>query len=132
MDWLKEILEQADITDGKLDITGILNAVKTEFPKNAVPKAVFNSLNQEKKRLKTDVSSKEEQLEEMKKIIENTKELEQQIEKLQKERKVWIYLQKEWNQGEGTVTETYQECQNMLESEIKKYLEVCVNDKFNN
>lgn len=42
MDWLKTILENAVITDGKLDIEATMKAVNTEFPKHAVPKQDYN------------------------------------------------------------------------------------------
>ncbi len=43
MDWLKTILENAVITDGKLDIEAAMKAVNTEFPKHAVPKQDYNN-----------------------------------------------------------------------------------------
>ena len=43
MDWLKTILENAVITDGKLDIEATMKAVNTEFPKHAVPKQEYNN-----------------------------------------------------------------------------------------
>lgn len=42
MDWLKEILEKAVITDGRLDIDAIMKAINAEFPKHAVPKSDYN------------------------------------------------------------------------------------------
>ena len=43
MEWLKAILEQAEITeDGKLDVNAVMNAVQKEFPQHAVPKTEFN------------------------------------------------------------------------------------------
>lgn len=45
MEWLREVLEKASITDGKLDIEGLIKQVSTEFPKHAVPKNVFNEKN---------------------------------------------------------------------------------------
>ncbi|WP_312647566.1 phage scaffolding protein [Aminipila sp.] len=44
MDWLKKLLENAKIVDGKLDIDALMEAVKTEFPKNAVPKETYNDV----------------------------------------------------------------------------------------
>lgn len=43
MEWLKTILEKAEITDGKLDVDAVMNAVQKEFPKHAVPKEDFNA-----------------------------------------------------------------------------------------
>ncbi|HFI0620637.1 TPA: phage scaffolding protein [Streptococcus suis] len=41
MDWLKELIEKHS-ADGKIDIDAVMNAVKEEFPKHAVPKDVYN------------------------------------------------------------------------------------------
>lgn len=42
MDWLKELLEKATITDGKLDVVALMELVKVEFPKHAVLKKDYN------------------------------------------------------------------------------------------
>ena len=42
MDWLKDLLEKATITDGKLDVVALMELVKVEFPKHAVPKKDYN------------------------------------------------------------------------------------------
>lgn len=43
MDWLKEILENATLTeDGKLDVGAVMKSVSKEFPKYAVPKKDYN------------------------------------------------------------------------------------------
>ena len=43
MEWLKAILEKAEIKDGKLDVDAVMNAAQKEFPKYAVPKEDFNT-----------------------------------------------------------------------------------------
>lgn len=43
MDWLKELLEKATVTDGKLDVETLMKAISAEFPKHAVPKEDFNA-----------------------------------------------------------------------------------------
>lgn len=43
MEWLKTILEKAEIAEGKLDVDAVMNAVQKEFPKHAVPKEDFNA-----------------------------------------------------------------------------------------
>lgn len=43
MEWLKTILENAEIKDGKLDVDAVMNAAQKEFPKYAVPKEDFNA-----------------------------------------------------------------------------------------
>ena len=49
MEWLKEILEKATITDGKLDIEPVMKSVSAEFPKHAVPKKEYNDKAEELK-----------------------------------------------------------------------------------
>lgn len=56
MDWLKEILEKAAITDGKLDVETVMKQVNTEFPKHAVPKSDFNDKVEELKTANATIS----------------------------------------------------------------------------
>lgn len=56
MDWLKTILENAVITDGKLDVEATLKAVNTEFPKHAVPKQEYNNKVKELETANTTIS----------------------------------------------------------------------------
>lgn len=41
MDWLKKLIEKHTV-DGETEIDAVMNAVKEEFPKHAVPKDVYN------------------------------------------------------------------------------------------
>ena len=50
MEWLKEILEKAVITDGKLDVEAVMKQVAAAFPKHAVPKKDFNDKLEELKK----------------------------------------------------------------------------------
>ena len=61
MEWLKELLEKAKITDGKLNVDEVMEAAKKEFPKHAVPKNVFNDKCEE---LKTANATKQYALKE--------------------------------------------------------------------
>lgn len=45
LEWLKELLEQAKIEDGKLDVETLMESVRKTFPEHAVPKTEFNDLN---------------------------------------------------------------------------------------
>lgn len=83
MDWLKAILEKATIKDGVLDIDALMEAIKTEFPKNAVPKAEFNTLNDTKKQLETQITERDTQLTELNKKVKGNEELEKTIKDLQ-------------------------------------------------
>lgn len=56
MDWLKAILENAVITDGKLDIEATMKAINTEFPKHAVPKQEYNNKVKELETANTTIS----------------------------------------------------------------------------
>ena len=67
MEWLKEHLEKATVTDGKLDADALMKAISAEFPKHAVPKEDFNNkvkelatANETIKNLKKDNGDNEE------------------------------------------------------------------------
>ena len=49
MEWLRAILEKAELKDGKLDVDAVMNAAQKEFPKYAVPKEDFNTKVEELK-----------------------------------------------------------------------------------
>ena len=49
MEWLKELLEKAKITDGKLNVDEVMEAARKEFPKHAVPKNLLNDKCEELK-----------------------------------------------------------------------------------
>lgn len=85
MEWLKKLLEAAQIKDGKLDVEALMASVNAEFPKNAVPKDTYNTLAEAKKQLEKDVSTRDKQIEDLKKV--DAAGLQAEIEKLQKENK---------------------------------------------
>ena len=72
MEWLKAILEKAEIKDGKLDVDAVMNAAQKEFPKYAVPKDDFNTKVEE---LKTANGT----IEELKKSNGDNEELQKKI-----------------------------------------------------
>lgn len=72
MEWLKVILEKAEIKDGKLDVDAVMNAAQKEFPKYAVPKDDFNTKVEE---LKTANGT----IEELKKSNGDNEELQKKI-----------------------------------------------------
>lgn len=49
MEWLKKLIEAAQIKDGKLDVEGLMTSINTEFPKNAVPKDKYNEVSNDLK-----------------------------------------------------------------------------------
>ncbi|MGE7114840.1 phage scaffolding protein [Lysinibacillus sp. NPDC047702] len=66
MDWLKELLKTAGIADDQIE-TIVANAAK-EAPKYVVPKAKYNELSTTKSSLETQLSERDTQLEELKKV----------------------------------------------------------------
>ncbi len=72
MEWLKAILEKAEIADGKLDVDAVMNAVQKEFPKHAVPKEDFNAKVKELETANGTIT-------ELKKSNGDTKELQKKI-----------------------------------------------------
>lgn len=44
MDWLKKLLENAEIKDGKIDIDTLMKSVKSEFVENAVSKEEYDNV----------------------------------------------------------------------------------------
>ena len=83
MEWLKAILEKATVKDGVLDIDALLETIKTEFPKNAVPKTEFNTLNDTKKDLEQQIKDRDKQLKDLQDKAKGNEELEKTIKELQ-------------------------------------------------
>lgn len=86
MEWLKKLIEK-HTKDGKLDTEAFMAELKTEFPKNAVPKDVYNAAADAKKKLEADLKDRDQQLEELKKSAGASEDLKQQIQTLQEENK---------------------------------------------
>lgn len=86
MEWIKSLIEK-HTKEGKLDTEAFMAEVKTEFPKNAVPKDAYNSLSEAKKKLEADLKARDAQLEELKKDAGTSEDLKKQIETLQAENK---------------------------------------------
>ncbi len=78
MEWLRGILEKASITDGKLDVEGLMKQISTEFPKHAVPKADYNSKAQE-------LSTAEKTIADLKKENEGNAELQKKVSEYETE-----------------------------------------------
>lgn len=55
MEFIKAILKEHVKEDGTLDVDAVMNVIDKEFPKNAVPKEVFNQTNEELKSTKAMV-----------------------------------------------------------------------------
>jgi hypothetical protein len=85
LEWLQKILEDAKITDGKLDVTTIMNTVKTEFPKYAVPKTDFNEKSTKLKAAEDTIASLKKDAENNEEIQKKLKDYESQVKTLQAE-----------------------------------------------
>ncbi len=83
MEWLKAILEKATMKDGVLDIDALMETIKTEFPKNAVPKTEFNTLNDTKKDLEQQIKDRDKQLKDLQDKAKGNEEFEKTIKDLQ-------------------------------------------------
>lgn len=83
--WLKEILEGAEINDGKLDVAAVMNAVKTEFPKYAVPKADFNEKTAKLKAAEDTITQMKKDAGDNAGLLQKIKDYETQVQKLQKD-----------------------------------------------
>ncbi len=57
MEWLRQILESAEIKDGKLDVDKIMSTVNTEAPKNVMSKTEYNSINEQLKTANKTIDS---------------------------------------------------------------------------
>lgn len=85
MEWIKELLKKSGIDESKIDT--ILGDISKEIPKHLIPKDKYNELAESKKKLETDIQSRDTQLEELKKTAGTSEELKKQIETLQGENK---------------------------------------------
>lgn len=72
MDWLKAILEKAVVTDGRLDVEGLMKQITAELPKHTVPKKEYNDKAAE---LKTATDT----IEELKKAGADNADLQKKI-----------------------------------------------------
>ncbi len=49
MEWLKAILEKAEIKEGKIDVDALMSTINAEAPKNIIPKAEYNNVSKQLK-----------------------------------------------------------------------------------
>ena len=88
MEWIKNILSNAE----EEDLDEIVERIKQEFPKHAVPKEQYNKKADKVEELETELESAKEQLEQTNDQLENLKEaaegkdeLKEQLESIQSE-----------------------------------------------
>lgn len=82
---VEEILKKHIDADGKLNVDAATKELKEEQGKVFVPKADFNSKNEELKQAKTEISNRDKQLEELKKV--DAEKLQEEITTLQQTNK---------------------------------------------
>lgn len=82
MEWIKQLIEK-HTKDGQLDQEALFKEINQEFPKYAVPKEKYNTLAETNKKLEEDLKVRDEQLEKLKEI--DVDGLKEQIETLQEE-----------------------------------------------
>ena len=84
MEWLKKLIEK-HTKDGVLNQEELNKEINTEFPKYAVPKETYNTLSDTKKKLEQDITDRDKQLEDLKKV--DAAGLQAEITRLQGENK---------------------------------------------
>lgn len=84
MEWIKQLIEK-HTKDGVLNQEELFKEINQEFPKYAVPKDQYNAVAEAKKKLEKDITERDKQLEELKKI--DADGLKAEIERLQQENK---------------------------------------------
>ena len=85
MEWLRKIIEKAEIKDGKIDIDGIMKEISGEFPKHAVPKSEFNSVNEQLKTANGTIKDLEKSNKDNEDLQTKIKGYETEIENLKAE-----------------------------------------------
>ncbi len=82
MEWLRKIIENAKIDGGKIDIDAVMKEINMEFPKNAVPKAEFNSINEQLKTANVTIKELEKSNKDNEDLQTKIKNYETEIENL--------------------------------------------------
>lgn len=82
MEWLRKIIENAKVEDGKIDIDAVMKEINMEFPKNAVPKAEFNSINEQLKTANVTIKELEKSNKDNEDLQTKIKNYETEIENL--------------------------------------------------
>lgn len=78
MDWLKKLIEK-HTKDGVLNVEELNREIAIEFPKHAVPKSEFNTLNETKKDLETQINTANTTITDLKKGNKDNEELQGKI-----------------------------------------------------
>ena len=103
MEWIKAILEKHTGEDGVLNLAEAQKEINAEFPKNAVPKADFNSKVEELKSANDTLNKLQKDNKDVEALQTTITDYKSQIETLEKERaeERKTYAVKEALQGAG-------------------------------
>ena len=86
MEWLKEILEKAKVTEeGKIDVESVMDEINKEFPLHAVPKNTFNDKVQELKTANDTITELKKSNKDNEDLQNKVGEYEKEVQKLKKE-----------------------------------------------
>lgn len=80
MEWLKKLIEVATITEGKLDVDGLMKQINAEFPKNAVPKETYNQISTQLKTANDTIADMKKNSGDVENLNTKIKEYETTIE----------------------------------------------------
>ncbi len=86
MQWLLDLIAK-HTKDGVLDTEALTKEISTEFPKHAVPKTEFNTLNDTKKDLEQQIKDRDKQLKDLQEKAKGNEDLEKSIKDLQEANK---------------------------------------------
>ncbi|MGG7176207.1 phage scaffolding protein [Clostridium paraputrificum] len=90
MEWLKAILEKAEIKEGKLDVDALMSTVSAEAPKNVMPKAEYNNIKGQLKTANDTIADLKKNNTDNKDLQTKIKEHEDTIKDLEKNHKIEI------------------------------------------
>ncbi len=97
MDWLKTILEKAEIKDGVLDIDKLMSTINVEAPKNVMPKAEYNNINEQLKTANNTIEQLKKDNKDNTELQNKIKEHETTISDMEKNHKTEIEIMKKEN-----------------------------------
>ncbi|MDR1205695.1 MAG: phage scaffolding protein [Peptococcaceae bacterium] len=86
MDWLKALIEK-HTKDGGVNLEALLKEVEAELPKNAVPKAVYNTQTDDLKEAKRQLAERDQQLTDLQAKAAGHETLSAEISRLTAENK---------------------------------------------
>lgn len=85
MEWIKKILGDAKIEDGKIDIDAIITSINSEFPKHAIPKEKFNDVNGQLKEANATIKSLQESNANNEQLTAKIQEYQNKMDSMEKE-----------------------------------------------